>query len=207
MAGSKPVTIVAFSDLHRDVRAANSIVDAAKEADVVVGAGDFATCGAGLEETLEILYELPCPFVLVHGNHDNSDRLQRLTDDWQSAHLLHGTTVEIDGLMFFGLGGEVPIRNKASWTAGMSEAAAASLLADCPEDAILVTHTPPLGQCDLQADGTFGGSAALLQCVQRTQPRHVLCGHIHHAWDMRAQIGSTRVSNLGPRPTVLQVQR
>ena len=197
--------VLAFSDLHRDVAAAHAIVEAARDAHVVVGAGDFATRGEGADDTLAVLRDLRCPFVLVHGNHDDPDELQRLTSDWSDAHLLHGTGVEIVGTTFFGLGGEVPVRNDAAWNAGQSEDEAAVLLRDCPEGCVLVTHNPPLGHCDVQRDGSHEGSEAILECVRRTRPSHVLCGHIHHAWGMRSAIGRTELANIGPKAIVLEV--
>ena len=45
--------VLAFSDLHRDQDAARAIVAASVEADVVIGAGDFATRREGLMERLD----------------------------------------------------------------------------------------------------------------------------------------------------------
>ena len=197
--------ILAFSDLHRDVAAARAIVDAAEKVDVVVGAGDFATRGEGAADTLAALRDLACPFVLVHGNHDDPDALRELLDGWTAAHLLHGTGVAIAGTTFFGLGGEVPVRNDVPWNSGLSEEEAASLLDACPSGAVLVTHTPPLGHCDRQRDGAHEGSAAVLECVERTRPSHVLCGHIHHAWGTRSAVEPTLIANIGPVPVIVDV--
>ncbi len=195
--------IVAFSDLHRDRDAAKAVL--AMKADVVVGAGDFATQGQGASETLEILRGLTCPFVLVHGNHDDPDELVALTASWPGIHLLHGRGVRIEGVEFYGFGGETPIRNAASWNAGQDEIEAARLLEGCPPNAILVSHSPPFGHCDGQRDGANEGSVALLRCVEATWPRHVLCGHIHHSWGSRSAIGPTTIHNIGPQPIILDL--
>ena len=63
--------VLAFSDLHRDVAMAMAVVTESRDADVVVGAGDFATRGLGLQDTLSILRRVTVPFVLVPGNHDD----------------------------------------------------------------------------------------------------------------------------------------
>ena len=44
-----------FSDLHRDVEAAAKLVEKSSDADVVIGAGDFATRRHGVEDTLKVL--------------------------------------------------------------------------------------------------------------------------------------------------------
>ena len=46
--------LLVFSDLHRDLAAANSIVKRAEDVDVVIGAGDFAVKRRGIEDVLEL---------------------------------------------------------------------------------------------------------------------------------------------------------
>ncbi|AXI48273.1 serine/threonine protein phosphatase [Sulfitobacter sp. SK012] len=197
--------IVGFSDLHRDTRAAQIIVDCAHDADIVIRAGDFATHGQGANDTLKVLRALRCPFVIVHGNHDDPAALRSIAQDWTGAHYLHGDSVTLKGLTIFGMGGETPIQNDAVWNVGQSEAEAQELLTACPKDAILVSHTPPLGHCDVQADGSHQGSQALTTHIETRNPSHVLCGHIHEAWGMKSTIGASKISNLGPNPTVFLI--
>jgi len=52
------VRILAFSDLHRDRDAAEAIANASADADLVVGAGDFATMGRGHADTLDVLRDI-----------------------------------------------------------------------------------------------------------------------------------------------------
>ncbi len=67
--------ILAFSDLHRQKDTARDIVQASSTADVVIGAGDFATRGLGTSDTLDILREMDTPIIMVAGNHDMMDEL------------------------------------------------------------------------------------------------------------------------------------
>lgn len=190
--------ILAFSDLHRDIEAAQRIVGASAEADVIVGAGDFATCGEGAIETLEILRGVQAPAVFVFGNHDRPDELQTLCRNWDSGYLLHGNMVELQGFTFFGVGGEIPGRNTALWNAALTEDEAYGILRNCPKNAVLITHTPPYGCADLQRNGTHEGSRAIRAAVDERQPLLNLCGHIHFAWGSFGMLGRTRVHNLGP---------
>lgn len=190
--------LIAVSDLHRDLDAAHAVVAAARDADVVIGAGDFATKGVGAAAVFDVLHALKCPFIYVHGNHDNPAELAGLA--WAGSHFLHGSGVEIAGVYFYGVGGETPVRNDADWNVGQSEGVMTQLLAECPMGAVLVTHAPPFGLCDVQKGGTHDGSAAILACVEAKQPRHVLCGHIHAAWGMRGLVGPSQVANIGPEP-------
>jgi Icc-related predicted phosphoesterase len=191
--------ILAFSDLHRNTDAAREIVDASREADVVVGAGDFATQGAGLRDTMDLLRAVTVPMVLVAGNHDDLDELREACRISDAIHVLHGDVVTIGGISFFGLGFEIPAgRRDEPWNRRLDEAEAAKLLVACPQGAVLVTHSPPFGSADVQRNGVHEGSRAIRDAVMLTKPRLHLCGHIHHAWGTSGIICECRVHNLGP---------
>lgn len=190
--------VLAFSDLHRDKDAATALVTASADADVVVGAGDFATKRIGAAETLDILAHCRVPVILTHGNHDDPSEVQRICSKHENLHYLHGTSMTFGGVSFFGLGGEIPSRNTFSWNAAETEEHAALMLTKCPPDAVLLTHTPPYGIADLQKTGDHEGSDAILKAAQSYDPKILLCGHIHHAWGSSGQIEKTAVYNLGP---------
>jgi len=86
---------LAFSDLHRDVEAAQKILTASKDADVLVGAGDFATKTIGAAETLNILAKCKKPVVIVHGNHDNPTEIAEFCQAHQTLHYLHGQSISL----------------------------------------------------------------------------------------------------------------
>jgi len=191
--------ILAFSDLHRNRDAAQAIVDASREADVVVGAGDFATEGVGLRDTIDLLRAVAVPTVLVAGNHDDLDELRDACRGGVAVHVLHGEAATVEGIPFFGLGFEIPGTREEPWNQRMSELEATELLLACPQGAILVTHSPPLGVADVQTNGIHQGSRSIGDAVFSTKARLHLCGHIHHAWGTSGTIGECRVHNLGPR--------
>ena len=80
----------------------------------------------------------------------------------------------------------------------LSEDDAADMLQDCPAGGVLITHSPPLGYCDQQEDGTHEGSQVIRDIIKVKRPVLNLCGHIHEAWNTTAMIGQTQVFNLGP---------
>ena len=55
--------LLAFSDLHRDLEQGTRLVEMSAEADVVIGAGDFASVHEGLEETVAALAGIAAPTV------------------------------------------------------------------------------------------------------------------------------------------------
>jgi Icc-related predicted phosphoesterase len=191
--------LLAFSDLHRDLERAASLVDRSARVDVVIGAGDFASVHRGLEETLGALAEIEKPTLLVPGNNETDDALRAASSDWPAATVLHGDETELDGTTFFGLGAGVPV-TPWDWSFDLTEEQAEERLAACPDGALLVLHSPPKGH----VDGGLG-SEAILRAIERKHPPLVVCGHIHQCWGRESTVGATRVVNLGPDGIVLEV--
>jgi Icc-related predicted phosphoesterase len=198
------VRILAFSDLHRDLAQGARLVEMSSEADVVIGAGDFASVHEGLEETIGTLSGIEAPTVLVPGNNETVDSLRSATENWSAATVLHGEGTTIEGTEFFGLGAGIPV-TPWDWSFDLDDTAASEMLAPCPEGAVLVLHSPPKDHCDAAGDGGNFGSPALLKAIEEKRPRLAVCGHIHESWGCESQIGKTPVHNLGPKGTWLEV--
>ncbi len=188
--------LLAFSDLHRDHDQAEALVARSRDADVVLGAGDFGSFRFGLPGVIDVLRAITAPTVLVPGNAETDSALWRACAGWESAAVLHGEGTEIGGMQFFGLGGAVP-PTPLPWSFDLSEEDAAAKLESCPEGAVLVVHSPPKGYVD-EVRGKSYGSEAILQAIERTRPVLAVCGHIHQSWGREAMIGPTRVVNVGP---------
>jgi uncharacterized protein len=189
--------VLAFSDLHRDLNRARSLVERSAQADVVIGAGDFASVHEGLEETIEALRPIEAPTVLVPGNNETADALRDAATGWRHATVLHGEAADIAGKRFFGLGGGIPT-TPWNWSFDLTDDEAAEALARCPEGAVLVLHSPPRGHCDVSGAGDHLGSPALTEAIERIGPPLAVCGHIHESWGARSRIGASEIANLGP---------
>lgn len=195
--------ILACSDIHRNTDFTHELVIASRKADVLVCAGDIATRGEGTKDILTILKDAQAPTVIVSGNHDSASALAELCADWTNSYYLHGTGITLDGVSFFGLGGEVPRFNHSSWNEYLSEDEAKTLLAAADPYDILVTHTPPQGHVDTEVDDTHSGdhdgSTSILHAIEERQPKLHLCGHMHDCWGQSSKVGRTSIHNLGPR--------
>jgi Icc-related predicted phosphoesterase len=198
-----PVKLLAFSDLHRDRRCAERLVELSRGADVVVGAGDYASMRIGLDPIIETLSAITVPTVLVPGNAESDTELWLACAIWPSADVLHGQAKEIADVQFFGLGGAVP-PTPFPWSFDLSEDEAAAKLERCPEGAVLVVHSPPHGSVD-EAHGRHLGSSSVLRAIESKRPALVLCGHIHQRWGGETTVGTTPVVNLGPEGRVLEI--
>ena len=196
--------LLAFSDLHRDLAQGAKLVEMSAGADVVIGAGDFASVHEGLEETIGALAAIETPTVLVPGNNETVDALRDAGREWPAATVLHGEGTMIEGTEFFGLGAGIPV-TPWDWSFDLDDEQAAAMLAPCPEGAILVLHSPPKGHCDSAGGDAHFGSPALLAAIEEKRPRLAVCGHIHESWGCEGEIGSTPIRNLGPTGTWIEL--
>jgi Icc-related predicted phosphoesterase len=196
--------LFAFSDLHTDLDTAAELVAASSAADVVIGAGDFASQHRGLEETIDALSQIETPTVLVPGNNETEEALREACAGWAAATVLHGGGTEIGGTTFYGLGAGVPV-TPWDWSFDLTEDQAAEKLADCPVGAVLVLHSPPKGHCDVDSSGNHLGSEAELAAIEAKRPVLAVCGHIHDSWGAESDVGTTHIVNLGPKGTSLEV--
>ena len=194
-----PMKLLAFSDLHCDLDGAAQLVEKSSDADVVIAAGDFAKQHRGLEETIDALKAIEAPTILVPGNNENDEALRAACEGWEAAAVLHGEAGEIGGVTFFGLGGGTPV-TPWDWSYDLSEDEARGKLAVCPSGAVLVTHSPPKGHVD---EGL--GSEAILAAIEAKAPPIAVCGHIHSEWGNESTAGPTRILNLGPAGTLIDL--
>ena len=196
--------LLAFSDLHRDLAQAARLVEASDGADAVLAVGDLASVHSGLAETVDALHGIECPVVMVPGNNETYAALREACEGWDAATVLHGEATEIGGVTIFGLGGGIPV-TPWDWSFDLTEEAAAGLLEDCPEGALLAVHSPPYGHVDTSS-GRHLGSRAVLDAIEAKAPSLALCGHIHESWGEEARIGPTLIVNLGPSGRTFEIQ-
>jgi len=186
-------TIVIISDTH-------GMHDklAIPEGDILIHAGDM--CNAGkLREVVEFndwIGDLPHEHkIVIAGNHDwcferQPNKTQAILTN---CTYLQDSSVEIDGLKFFGspwqpefCNGAFNIRRghdlRIKWST-------------IPDDVdVLITHCPPFGF----GDGTFYGESAgcvdLAKRVKEIRPRLHAFGHIHEGYGRWDKGGTTYVN-------------
>lgn len=196
--------ILAFSDLHLARTRAADIVAASKEADMVIGAGDFCNMREGLAEAMEMLSGIEKPLVMVPGNNESLEELQKTAP--VGTHVLHGNSIEIDGVTIFGIGGGIPVTPFGAWSWDLTEDEAEVLLQGSFGADIIISHSPPKGIADRTSDGISVGSMAVRVAAEWVQPKLLLCGHIHDCWGEESMIDDTLVRNLGPSVNWFEVE-
>ncbi|OIQ30156.1 MAG: serine/threonine protein phosphatase [Alphaproteobacteria bacterium MedPE-SWcel] len=197
--------IMAFSDLHLSEERAADLVTASKEADLVIGAGDFCNMRQGLARAMGLLTGIAAPVVMVPGNAESAEELRGCA--LSSTIVLHGSGTEVAGLQLFGLGGGIPETPFGDWSFDLSEREAARRLSEAREVDILITHSPPKGAGDTTSAGLSIGSQSIRAAIERLQPQVAVFGHVHDCWGYRGQIGASACANLGPTPNWFEVSR
>ncbi|MBI1784669.1 metallophosphoesterase family protein [Candidatus Sumerlaeota bacterium] len=194
-----------FSDLHCDLEAARRLVEKSREVDAVVGAGDFGNARSGVGTCISALKPISCPVILVPGNSESAEELSDACAGWKSAHVLHGSSITILGEIFFGIGGGIPVTPFGAWSYDFTEDQARQLLAHCPPQCILVSHSPPMGTLDVSSSGRSLGSVAIREAIEQKRPKLVVCGHIHACAGKSARLGASDVVNAGPQGMVWEL--
>lgn len=199
--------ILAFSDLHLSQKAAKALLTAASDADLILGVGDFAQRRDGLAEFVAQFADWGARAIFTAGNNESDAELRNAVAG-TGIQVLHGDSVEVDGVTIVGVGAAIPPLPPLPWQSyDLTEAETAELLAPVTHADILISHSPPKGIADHHKDLGALGSTAIRDAAMRLAPQYLLCGHIHDAWGETGRIGETQVMNLGPVPNWITLER
>lgn len=184
--------ILLASDLHgaeRAIPAIRAAIDGLSP-DVFVAGGDITNFGP-TTFAANLLRDISVKTFAVPGNCDPPELVETLEELGVN---LHGKKVEYEGKVFVGLGASNAPPFDTMFE--LSEDDIEKILEPLMEKgAILVSHPPPLGLCDVARDGSHAGSSAIRSIVDKFKPRLVLTGHIHEGRGVHK--GKTTVVNPG----------
>ncbi|UCH35577.1 MAG: metallophosphoesterase family protein [Armatimonadota bacterium] len=192
--------ILAFSDMHGDVRAVAAAASELAAADLVLLAGDITHFG-GRRAAAELIGELRKHnqrVLAVAGNCDTPEAATYLADEGISVHRRH---VIVGGLAVAGVGGSLPCPGRTPNEISESDfarylgEAVAGVAAATP--LVLLLHQPPFGAAiDRSHSGDHVGSHAVRTFVEDRRPLLCIAGHIHEARG-QDRIGDSAVVNPG----------
>ncbi len=196
--------LLVFSDIHTDYRALERLLDI--EADQYIAAGDLTTWGRGLDRCGEILHTRAGRVRVLPGNHESASQIAAFCKKFGLGDF-HEQTFEADGYHVAGLGYSNPTPFNTPGEYSEDELAAKLEPFAVLKPLVLVCHCPPLGtSLDRIREGQHAGSRAVRQFIERHQPGHFLCGHIHEAEGAAEQIGATSAVNVGRRGRLLELK-
>ena len=196
--------LLIFSDIHNDWKTLERIL--LVEADFYLSAGDQVTWGRGLDRCGQILKTRGEKVWVLPGNHESAAQIAEFCDqyglnDFHQRHFTAGAW-HIAGL---GYSSPTPFHTPGEY----SEAQIAQRLAAFTDlhPLVLICHAPPYGTAlDRVRPGLHAGSTAVRDFIQRCQPAHFFCGHIHEAEGVSFEMGQTRAHNVGKRAYLLELE-
>ncbi len=195
--------LLVFSDVHGDWAALERLL--AIEADYYIAAGDQVTWAKGYDRCGSILQARGGRVYVLPGNHESADDVAAMCARY-GLHDLHGRHFQAGKWHIAGLGysNPTPFHTPGEY----SEPQLADRLRRFTDVAplVLVCHAPPYGTAlDQIRPGLHAGSTAVRDFIAEAQPEYFLCGHIHEAAGVSAELGRTRARNVGKAGHLLEL--
>lgn len=200
------MNILFFSDIHTDWAALHRLLDL--EADYYFCLGDLVSWRKHLNLAGEILQRRAGKTFVIPGNHESASDIEDLCNQYGLENL-HGKTKNLGGVSIAGLGfsNPTPFHTPGEFTEEELEQQLAPFAALHP--LVLACHCPPKDTpLDLGPGGRHFGSSSVASFIEQVSPRYFLCGHIHEAAGVSAQLGSrgrTTGVNVGKRGYLLDL--
>ena len=184
-----------FSDIHGDLEALRNLKKQSKDVDIVICAGDISLMEKNLPKLLEEFNSFKKPALILHGNHENEDRLQKLCKQYDNLIFLHKAVHKIEGYIFMGYGGDGfstkdPSFIKVAFSFFKKEAKNIKRI-------ILITHGPAY---DTKIDNLGGeprGNKSYREFIDDILPHLAISGHLHENAGKHHKIGRTLFINAG----------
>lgn len=175
------------------------------EADCYISAGDLATWGRGLDRCAKILERRAGRLWLLPGNHESESMNAEFCRRYGFEDF-HGRVFRAGAWQVAGLGYSNPTPFNTPGEYSEKELARRlEAFADLAPLA-LICHAPPHATAlDRIRVGLHAGSTAVREFIERRQPAHFVCGHIHEAEGVSARLGATAAVNAGKRGYLLEL--
>jgi Icc-related predicted phosphoesterase len=196
--------LLIFSDIHTDWRTLERILSV--EADFYIAAGDQVTWGRGLDRCGQILKTRGEKVWVLPGNHESASQIATMCDAC-GLNNFHRRDFTVGDWHIAGLGYSSP--TPFDTPGECTEAQIGEYLEPFANlhPLVLVCHAPPYDTAlDQVRPGLHAGSTAVRDFIQRVQPAHFFCGHIHEAEGVTIEIGRTHAHNVGKKAYLLELE-
>jgi len=192
-----------FSDLHNDVRALENLMKI--EADYYFAAGDLVSWARGFEPMGRVMRERAERVYVLPGNHESEADIASFCARFGFT-AFHERSLSAGGVHWAGLGYSNPTPFDTPGEYSEDELARRLNKFTGLKPLVMICHAPPLNTpLDRIHEGLHAGSRAVREFIERVQPEHFFCGHIHEAEGQAAQIGDTKARNVGKKGFLLEL--
>lgn len=195
--------LLAFTDLHGNMRILEQLKQKITErsVDYVLCCGDITNFGMQQKKIVKEISEFSAPVIMIHGNHENPDKLEKECNRYENIIFLHSSAYRVEDIIFFGYGGDGFSFNDSSFR-DVSEKFSRDVK---PGDKVVVLfHGPPHGVLDETTVGN-SGNKDYKRFIEEMSPVNVVCGHIHESAGKKKKVGNTLVMNPGPSGMIFDI--
>lgn len=195
--------ILAFTDFHEKKESWKKVLQKSKDADILVGAGDFSDFGENTEKILSKFKNIGKPLLVIHGNHETVDLMKKIEKKYENIIFLHQRSYQLDKYLFFGFGGGGFAKKDKSF-----EEVSQKFIKTINKKniVIILTHGPPFGTKLDNINGVgHTGNESYRKFIDKNKPILWICGHIHENFNQMQVLGNTVLTNPGPEGKIIEI--
>jgi len=193
--------ILAFVDVHEDMKALNKIIDKSKDVKLLVCAGDLTVFEQNMDLMLSMLNNTGKPVLMIPGNHETSTNLRKACSLFKNIIYLHKRSYEVANYLFLGHGGGGFSTHNPQFE---KIAKVFSKKITKEKITILVSHEPPYGT-KLDFINGHCGSKSLRKFIDKNPLKLVICGHLHENKNKIDKINGALIINPGPYGKIIKI--
>jgi uncharacterized protein len=195
--------ILTFVDLHGDKRSLEKLKEKAKseKVDLIICAGDISVFGRDLPKLLSEFSKLNKVLLIVTGNHESTDELEKASSLFNNVIFLDGRVCNVEDYVFMGYGGGgFAMQDKVfKQFAKVFKKKMQGL------KSVLILHGPPYGTKLDKIHGEHVGNKDYTDFIKDAQPDYVICGHLHDNVGKEDKIGKSIMINPGWEGKIIEL--
>lgn len=193
--------ILAFVDLHGSIKKLKELKNKAKNADIIVCAGDITIFGTEQDQIMTQLNNTGKKVLLIHGNHEMEEETKALCTLFPNLEFIHEKTYEFQNHTFIGWGGggfSLIDKEFEKFTNKIKKKIKGKKI-------VLITHAPPYNTKVDYLYKQHAGNKSIRKFIETNQPKLVVCGHLHETANKKDKIKKTLIINPGAEGTILKI--
>lgn len=201
--------ILAVGCIHGDILKVRKLAEKAEKesVDLVVLCGDLTYADTSSENLIGPFLKKHKRVLFVPGNHDSLETMYLLQDLYKITNL-HGYSVSINGIGFFGCGGAPYVGPNLT----LSESEIFDKLSKSHDKIknlskkIMVTHAHPKGSIgENLAHPIIKSSKSIRKAIDKFKPDLLLYSHVHEAQGIEEIIGDTKLINVCKEGVIVNI--
>ncbi len=196
------MNLLFFSDLHGNMKILNSLKKKAEKADGIICSGDISVFENDIEKIMEELSKIDKKILIIHGNHEDEQRLKELSQKYDNIYFMHKGVHHIGDYVFMGYGGDGFSTNDPEFER-VSDFFKKE--AQDKKKIVFFTHGPPHGTEIDKINGEHRGNKSYRKFIDEVKPHLVVSGHLHENAGKHDKIGRSLILNPGPYGALVEL--